>query len=216
MPTAETILLTTLPQKEVVSSPNAPERDTQELVAKAQAGCTVSFERLVHEYQDRIYGYLVQMSGNSHDAEDLTQETFIKAYKHLRSFDGRARFSTWLFAIAKNSVLTMLRRKRVHEPIDNHQATLTTTAQEMNSDERESIWALARTLKPNLYEVLWLFYAEGFSLKEISAITKLNSITVRVNLHRARAALARKLRRYHRESSMLDEWSCKTKIRCHE
>lgn len=171
------------------------EDSIEELAVKARAGCVVSFEKIVEQSKDRLFTYLMQIVGNQHDAQDLAQEAFIKAYRHLHTFDGRARFSTWLYTIAKNGALTHLRRRRPQQPIEEMEEILSAPEPAHHLDT-ESIWLAARKLKPKLYETLWLFYAEGFSLKETAGIMKTNAITVRVNLHRARAALAKKLGRF--------------------
>jgi RNA polymerase sigma-70 factor, ECF subfamily len=173
------------------------EESIEQLAAKAQAGCVVSFERIVQLNKDRLFTYLVQMLGNEHDAEDIAQEAFIKAYRHLHTFNGKARFTTWLFAIAKNTALTQIRKRKPLQPIEELDEVLCAPA-ERDHDEAQSIWMLARQLKPKFYETLWLFYAEGFSLKEIADILNTNAITVRVNLHRARAALGRRLKNFER------------------
>jgi RNA polymerase sigma-70 factor, ECF subfamily len=176
------------------------DRGTEEqLVREAQTGCLLSFERLVEYFQDRLFTFLVQIVGNEHDAQDIAQETFIKVYNHLASYDGRARFSTWLFAIAKNTAYNHLRRRKVHQPIDAFAEVLTAVSPAVDPSERESLWNVARTLKPKFFETLWLFYAEGFSLKEIAEILNTNSLTVRVNLHRARNALGKKLTQLERQ-----------------
>jgi RNA polymerase sigma factor (sigma-70 family) len=164
----------------------------EELADQAQAGCLVSFERIVEQCKDRLFAYLVQLVGSAEDAEDITQDTFIKAYRHLQSFDRRARFTTWLYAIAKNTAFSYLRRRKPNQPIEELEEILPAPEDRIDSDQLGSVWTIARTLKPNLFEVLWLFYGEGFSLKEIAEITGGNAVTVRVNLHRARAALAKK------------------------
>lgn len=164
----------------------------EQLADQAQAGCLVSFEKIVEQCKDRLFTYLVQLVGNSQDAEDIAQETFIKAYRHLPSFDRRARFTTWLYAIAKNTAFSHLRRRKPNQPIDELQEVLPAPEARVDAEEVGSLWTVARTLKPALFEVLWLFYGEGFSLKEIARITGGNAVTVRVNLHRARAALAKK------------------------
>jgi RNA polymerase sigma-70 factor, ECF subfamily len=172
------------------------EESAEQLVARAQTGCLLAYERLVVLFQDRLFTYLGQLLGNDQDAEDVAQDAFIKAYQHLATFDGRSRFSTWLYAIAKNTAYNHLRRRRYHVPIEDLADVLPAVELPRAVSDGESIWALARQLKPKFYETLWLFYAEGFSLKEVSEITGTNAITVRVNLHRARAALGKKLRRY--------------------
>lgn len=176
----------------------------EQLAAKAQAGCSESFEKIVEQTKDRLFTYLMQFVANQHDAEDLAQEAFIKAYRNLHTFDGRARFTTWLYTIAKNTAFTHLRKRRPQQPIEWFEEVLTEEPADFDgSDEAGSIWSMARQLKPKFYETLWLFYAEGFSLKETAVIMQTNAITVRVNLHRARAALGKKLTR----AGMTREWS---------
>jgi RNA polymerase sigma-70 factor, ECF subfamily len=172
------------------------EESVEQLAEKARAGCLVSFEKIMEQTKDRLFTFLVQIVGNTHDAEDLTQETFLKAYRNLASFDGRARFSTWLYTIAKNSAFSFLRRKRPHQSLDGFEDVLAAPVASIDPDDRDCIWTVARKLKPKFYETLWLFYAEGFSLKEVAEILQTNSVTVRVNLFRARAALARKYKCY--------------------
>jgi RNA polymerase sigma-70 factor (ECF subfamily) len=167
------------------------EESLEELAARARAGSMPAFEQIVEETKDRLFNYVLQLVRNEHDAEDLTQEAFIKAYRNLHAFDGRARFTTWLYTIAKNAAFSHLRRRKVHQPIEELEEVL---AGESSPEPDDSIWKLARQLKPKFYETLWLFYAEGFSLKETAAIMNTNLVTVRVNLYRARAALGKKLR----------------------
>src|SRR5438477_165141 len=83
----------------------SPER----LVEKCKAGCTKSFELLVQQYEKRIYNFLWQLSGNSHDAEDLTQETFLKAFQSIHRVKSAQAFSTWLFTIAKRTAFNHFR-----------------------------------------------------------------------------------------------------------
>jgi RNA polymerase sigma-70 factor (ECF subfamily) len=164
----------------------------EQLADRARTGCVLSFEKIVEQCKDRLFTYLLQLLGNAEDAEDVAQETFIKAYRHLHSFDGRARFTTWLYAIAKNTAFTWLRRRKPNQPLEELEEILPAPEERIDSDQIDSVWTIARTLKPSLFEVLWLFYGEGFSLKEVAKITGGNGVTVRVNLHRARAALAKK------------------------
>lgn len=166
----------------------------EQLAAKAKAGCSASFGEIVEQTKNRLFTYLMQLVGNEQDAEDLAQEAYLKAWRNLHSFNGRARFTTWLYTIAKNTAFTHLRRKRTHQSIDELEEVLTADPVRQQP-EGESIWRIARELKPKFYETLWLFYAEGFSLKETAVIMKTNAVTVRVNLYRARAALAKKVRR---------------------
>jgi RNA polymerase sigma-70 factor, ECF subfamily len=172
------------------------EESLEQLAARAKAGCSQSFEAIIEQTKNRLFSFLMQIVANEHDAEDIAQESYVKAFRNLQTFDGRARFTTWLYTIAKNTAFTHLRKRRAHQPLEELEEVLTTApASATEAEEVDSIWKMARQLKPVFFETLWLFYAEGFSLKETATILKSNPITVRVNLHRARAALGRKLDR---------------------
>lgn len=173
----------------------ATEESFEELAEKARQGSAVAFERIVHGLQDRIYNYLFQMLRSEQDAEDVAQETFVKVYKHLQNFDGRARFTTWVYSIAKNTALNHLRSRKTHEPIEAHEAYLSNPPEKIDVNERESIWTAARKLKPKMFEMLWLFYGEGFSVQEIAEISSMHPVSVRVLLYRARTALKKKYQR---------------------
>lgn len=94
-------------------------------VRRAQAGDFASFERLVHAHQQRIYDLALRMVHRPSDAQEVVQETFLSVVRHLASFRGEAKFSTWLTRIATNHALKMLQRRRRE---DLHRAIL-------NSDE---------------------------------------------------------------------------------
>ncbi len=83
-----------------------------DLVAQAQAGDMAAFEQLVKEHQGPLYRYLCRMSRNASDAEEMMQETFIKAWQSIRGFRGQASFKTWLFRIAANLCINRLTRRR--------------------------------------------------------------------------------------------------------
>jgi RNA polymerase sigma-70 factor (ECF subfamily) len=165
----------------------------EQLARRCQAGCAVSFEQLVAMFQGRIFNFLMQIVGNEHDAQDLAQETFVKAYNSIQRYDPRFRFSTWLFTIAKNSAFSFRRAARPTEWIDPIADLLPMPTVESAVDG-EWVWRAARTLKPRHFEALWLRYAEGFTIEESARIMNINQISLKVVLHRARNALARKLK----------------------
>ena len=82
------------------------------LVASAREGDTAAFDELVRRYQRRIYALAYNMTSNHQDADDIVQETFAKANRSLRRFHGRSSFYTWLYAIASNHALNLLRRRK--------------------------------------------------------------------------------------------------------
>src|SRR5690242_16133056 len=77
-----------------------------------QAGDRAEFARLVDAYSGPIYRLVLKILGDPQDAEDVLQETFIKAYRHIRQFEGRSSFSTWLYRIASNESFMLLRRRQ--------------------------------------------------------------------------------------------------------
>jgi RNA polymerase sigma-70 factor, ECF subfamily len=79
-----------------------------------QAGDRAEFARLVDTYYGIIYRLALRMLNNPQDAEDILQETFLKAYRHIDGFDGRAKVSTWLYRIATNEALMFLHRRKPH------------------------------------------------------------------------------------------------------
>ena len=94
----------------------APPVDDRILVQKAQAGDYSSFDILVQRYQERVYATVYHMTSNHEDANDLTQEAFIKAYKALGSFKGDSSFFTWVYRIAVNKTINFLksRKNKIH------------------------------------------------------------------------------------------------------
>ncbi len=89
------------------SSSATPER----LLERYQAGDDAAFGQPVARYEDKLYGYLVRLTGDPHLAEDVFSETFVKVAKSAASFDGRSTFSTWLYRIARNAAFDELRRR---------------------------------------------------------------------------------------------------------
>src|SRR5262245_57474038 len=129
----------------------------EELVAKSRAGCSSAFEQLVSHFEERIYGYLFQITRNVHDAEDLTQVPFIKAYRNLRNFAGTHAFAPWLFTIAKRTALNHLRGLRHTEELcDEDRIEREDPATNLESkDEQANVWAVARRLPYAQHEAIW-------------------------------------------------------------
>jgi RNA polymerase sigma-70 factor, ECF subfamily len=174
-----------------------PEPDIEDLAARSGAGCAESFEALVSHFEKRIFHYLFHMTRNQHDAEDLTQVTFLKAYQNIHRYQSKHAFSTWLFTIAKRTALNHFRDSR---PVEELGPELPSEAEDHSiilekEDANDGLWKLARSLKPDQHEALWLRYGEGFSISEVARVMRTNSLRVRVLLHRARAALAKAVTR---------------------
>jgi RNA polymerase sigma factor (sigma-70 family) len=106
---------------EVAATPVAPPTEEQVLVQRALDGDLPAYDELVQRYQERIYATVYHMTANHEDANDLAQETFIKAYKALKSFKGDSSFYTWIYRIAVNKTINFLkqRRNRTHMSLND-------------------------------------------------------------------------------------------------
>ena len=178
-----------------VSESDRPEPSSEQLAEKTQNGCRESFEALVERHGQRIFNFLWRLTRNRHDAEDLTQETFLKAFRNIHRYNPACSFANWLFVIAKRTALSHFRSARPTEelPEESEADALNPFTVLQEKEEKNSLWRLARRLKPNQHEVLWLRYGEGFSIAETARVMNTNQLRVKVLLHRARKALARRL-----------------------
>jgi RNA polymerase sigma-70 factor (ECF subfamily) len=173
-------------------------------VAQALAGSQSAFEQIVRRYQRPIISLIARMTRDRALAEDLAQETFVKAFRSLAAFDTTRRLSSWLFRIAHNTALDALRRSR--SPVIS--ASAASAASGRGSDEpagppepdpveREALGnaleaALAQ-LRPEHSAAIVLRYEEGLSFDEIGIVLGVPEVTARSHVHRARKELARLL-----------------------
>jgi RNA polymerase sigma-70 factor (ECF subfamily) len=179
-----------------------------------RTGDRAEFARLVETYSPLIYRLGLKMLNNSQDAEDILQETFIKAYRHLDTFNGRSRLSTWLYRIATNEALMLLRRKRpetisVNQPWENE-----TEEQEplqivdwcclpegelMSDEARAHLDEAVDHLPASLRVVFLLREIEGLSTRETAEVLDLSEAAVKTRLSRARLHLREDLTAYFGE-----------------
>lgn len=154
------------------------------------------FNQLYNKYKADIYKYLFYLSSDSYIAEDLTQETFIRAYKPIHRFKGKSKVSTWLFQIAKFTFYDYLRdKKKNNKIIDNYkdkvESITNTTPHEIYNQKEESttlLKALNQLKQPQQHIVILRIYNE-LSYKEIGEIFNQSEIWARVNFYRAKNTL---------------------------
>lgn len=162
-----------------------------DLVLRSQSGDVEAFAGLVRHFEKRVFHFVMKMTRQPQDAEDITQESFVKAWKNIRRFRTQFAFSTWLFTIARRTALNHLRRLKPTQELGDHDEPVhdDPASSSENREHAESIWQTARLLKPEQYDVLWLRYGEGFSIKDTARVMATNTIRVRVLLHRSRKRL---------------------------
>jgi len=166
-------------------------------VDRARQGDPAAFGRLVEHYASRIYVHLYRMTNNREEAEDLAQETFLRAFRYLDRYDASRMFRTWLYTIATNTGLNALRsRRRRGEavPLDESITLPRTSADEawetLERDERRGAVAKAiEALTPRSAMLVDLHYREGMTLREAGEIVGMSEGAAKVALLRARRAL---------------------------
>lgn len=182
-----------------------------ELVARALAGQEDAFRGLVDRHQKSVYNLLVRMLRNPSIAEEVAQETFLKAFKNLRSFDPGYKFANWILRIAHNAAIDALRRAgpaevSLDEPDDQSGVTPADRVEDPQGNraaqlvERRELAATLSAaldrLRPEYRQMVVLRYQEDLGYEEIAEITGLPLGTVKSHLHRARAEMARFLRQH--------------------
>ena len=190
--------------------------DQAEISVEAlRSGDRGEFARLVDTYSGPLYRLALKMIGNPPDAEDVLQNTFLKAFQHIGEFEGRSSLSTWLYRIASNEALMLLRKQRPEITLSD-----TTPEDEENSDyepaqftdwcclpeeeflSSESRAALDRAVQ-HLPEILRIVFIlrdiEGLSIQETSQALSLNETAVKTRLLRARLRLRDDLSSYYGE-----------------
>jgi len=171
-----------------------PEIGTDELllIRYAQRGSRPAFEALYRQHVGRIYALCLRLTGNSADAEESTQDTFVRAWQKLGSFRGGSAFGTWLYRIAINESLASLRRQARPQPYLYLVETVSSVApaKEVYLDELEK--AISR-LPERARHVFVLVAVYGFRHREVARMLNVATGTSKAQFHRARKLLAERL-----------------------
>ena len=191
---------------------NSPEmglvKDESVLVSEAKAGSYEAFEQLVNRYEKKIYRLGLNLTGNPEDAEDLLQDTFLKAFEHLPTFREDSRFYTWIVRIAINEGLMKLRKRRSSKevPVENPSNDdgdvmprefadwRPNPEQLLAQTELETVLRdAARALPTTFRTVFFLRDVEGLSTEETAEMLNLSVGAVKARLFRARLRLREEL-----------------------
>ncbi|GAC1670040.1 MAG: RNA polymerase sigma factor [Candidatus Acidiferrum sp.] len=189
--------------------------DEHLLVAAAKAGDNAAFEELVNRYERKIFRLTMNITGNREDAQDATQDAFLKAYTHLDGFHGDSRFYTWLVRIAANEALMRLRKRRpgqfsLDETVEGESDFSTreledwrpSPEQDYAQAEMHSILSsVIEKLDPNLRIVFVLRDMEQLSTQETADVLGISVSAVKARLLRGRLQLRGKLNHYLRQGA---------------
>lgn len=151
------------------------------------------FEKLYKEYRSRVFSTAYRMVANHADAEDITQDVFIKVFKKLRSFRGDASLSTWLYRITVNACLDFLRRRKLRRTVPLEEVT-NIPSQPLSVGRL--IEGVLPRLPPGYRQVFVLYDIQGLKHTEIAQILGISEGASKSQLHRARAFLRRELAPY--------------------
>ena len=188
------------------------------LVRRCVAGDVVAWEEIVHQYHRRIYNLCYRFAGSADDAQDLTQEVFIKMYRTLGSYDvDRGAFQTWVTTVTRNLLVDHFRRSKqdrvtdsLDVPTSEHEDAMPLSeriedkgpAPDANVQSRETRDAVHRALQklsPELREAVVLRDLQDMDYREIAAVLRVPEGTVKSRINRGRAELARLLQRTYRQ-----------------
>jgi RNA polymerase sigma-70 factor (ECF subfamily) len=165
-------------------------------VQRIKAGDTRAFTGIVHKYQRMVLTIVLKIVENREDAEDITQEVFIKVFKSLEQFKEESEFSTWLYRIAYNTTLSELRKRKLFfTSIDDHSILPNEPVDEEieNHTTEEKLHYLDQALKqlaPDDTFLITLYYTDKQTIEAISKISDISVSNVKVKLHRIRKKLA--------------------------
>lgn len=194
----------------VMEAADTPVFDEAALVARARAGDDDAFSQLITQYDRKIYRLAKHITESDEDAEDVLQETFLKAYGHLEGFQGNSKFYTWLVRIAVNEALMKLRKRKssrtvsLDEPVENGDEPVVReiAVWEGNPEQRYSSEELRQildnaisNLKPSFRAVFVLRDVEELSTEETASLLNLSVPAVKSRLLRARLELRERLTR---------------------
>lgn len=172
-------------------------RDDSETIDKVLSGDVSAYASLVEKHKNLVFSIVLKVVNNREDAEEIAQDTFLKAYQSLKTFERKSKFSTWLYRIAYNSAISKTRKKRI-EMVAIEDSVITnysTDEVSKNMHEREEndrqliLEKVLKRLPEDDNLLITLFYKSENSVDDISEITGLSVSNVKVRLHRIRKKL---------------------------
>ncbi|WP_299577912.1 RNA polymerase sigma factor [uncultured Sunxiuqinia sp.] len=169
-------------------------KDDHYYIEQVRGGNSSAFSYLVEKYRDMVYGLALKMLKNTEDAEELAQDTFVKAFQSIGTYKGNSKFSTWLYRITYNGAITILRKRKVEihsldeqQLSDQDEMSIHSRLHEIDKEELgRSLKKALETLPEDDQVLITLFYYEEQRVEDIVQITGLSESNVKVKIYRAR------------------------------
>ena len=182
-----------------------------DVISRVIRGDQHAYAELVHRYKDYVFTLALRFCKNREDAEEVSQDIFIKVYRSLADFKGTSKFSTWLYTITYNTSVTFLRKKKMDVKsidddhtflqLENQESSFSANQMEQKSRVNHVNQAIGK-LSADDSQIITLFYKMEQSLEEIGVILGLEPNTVKVRLHRARQRLKEKLEKDYKSEAI--------------
>ena len=193
------------------------ERTDAELITEFQGGCSYSFEELVRRYETKVHNLAMRLTRNSEDAEEVLQDVFVTVYRKVGSFEGKSKFSSWLYRITVNAAFMKLRKRKQDHSVSSSDVLaqmqnderspqqpsldLFSESRAMNGEIREALEGAVGKLPEEYRAVFILRDVDGLPNKEVGDILGLSIPAVKSRLHRSRLMLRKRLARFYEDYS---------------
>lgn len=184
------------------------ELTDQDIIVRVLRGDTQAFSLLVERYQSYVFTLAFRLTQSREDAEEIAQDSFVKAFRSLADFKGGSKFSTWLYTITHNTGITFLRKRKMQvQSVDEerHAQQLDNQVSDLRADTIETrsriqmVNQAIRMLSAEDAQIITLFYQGDQRLQDIGQVMGMDPNTVKVRLFRARQRLKEKMETYFRE-----------------
>lgn len=200
--------------KQLSKAPTKAAPSDNELIERFTKGCQASFEELIQRYETKAHNLAMRLTRNAEDAEEVLQDVFVTVYRKISGFEGKAKFSSWLYRITVNAAFMKLRKRKqeqsvaLDDAVPNYQNKIssknaifgsggdTLTA---SSELRDALESAVAKLPDEYRAVFVLRDVDGLSNKEVGDILDLSIPAVKSRLHRSRLMLRKKLRRTYED-----------------
>lgn len=182
------------------------------LVQEFSKGCLASFETIVNRYETKVHNLAMRLTRNTEDAEEVLQDVFMTVYRKIDGFQGKAKFSSWLYRITVNAAFMKLRKRKQNKTVslddllpnikdktifDHSNVSERGDSRAINNEIRESLEDAIAKLPDEYRAVFVLRDIDGLSNKEVGEILGLSIPAVKSRLHRSRLMLRKKLKRFY-------------------
>lgn len=186
------------------------------LVGKFRVGCEASFETLLRKYETKVYNLAMRLTRNVEDAEEVLQDVFVTVYRKIDGFEGKAKFSSWLYRITVNAAFMKLRKRKQEASLALDellpQINSRAVSEHCSSGSRSDFMTVNKEIRdvlegaigrlPDDYRAVFILRdIDGLSNKEVGEILELTIPAVKSRLHRSRLMLRKRLRRYYQDYS---------------